>query len=213
MLQCSTSLWSADLTNLEREIKRVEPYSGRFHIDVADGHHSPTLLFFPDLVKQMRAHTDRPFEVHLMTTDPDFWLDPFIEAGSNLILFHLDSIKDPGRMIDGIHTKGNQAGIALTLEEDVAVLEPYWDRLDMVTLITTQVGIKGADMDPGIPDKIRQTRETITRKNLSTLVQVDGAIRRHTVPLYHAAGADWIVPGSLMFNEDPDEIQKWLKSL
>ena len=109
MLHCSTSLWSADLANLENEIKRVEPYSGRFHIDVADGHYSETLLFFPDLVKQMRPHTNRPFEVHLMTTDPEFWLDSFVEAGSNVIIFFLDSVNDPGKMIDAIHAKGNQA--------------------------------------------------------------------------------------------------------
>jgi ribulose-phosphate 3-epimerase len=213
MLQCSTSLWSADLANLENEIKRVEPYSGRFHIDVADGHYSETLLFFPDLVKQIRPHTDRPFEVHLMTTDPELWLEPFIDAGSNVIIFHLETVKDPNKMIDTIHAKGNQAGIVLTLDQEIDLLEPYWEKLDMITLVSTQIGIKGADMDPAVPNRIRQARETIARNNLSTLIQVDGAIRRHTVPLYHEAGADWIVPGSMMFNEDPDEIQAWLKTL
>ena len=70
MLRCSTSLWSADLANLASEIRRVEPHSERFHLDVADGHYVPTLLFFPDLVAAIRRHATIPLEVHLMTTDP-----------------------------------------------------------------------------------------------------------------------------------------------
>ena len=70
MLKCSASLWSADLSNLGAEIRRVEPYTERFHLDVADGHYVPSMLFFPDLVKALRKHTSKPFEVHLMTTDP-----------------------------------------------------------------------------------------------------------------------------------------------
>ena len=70
MLKCATSLWSADLANLAADIRRVAPYSERFHLDVADGHYAPTMLFFPDLVAALRPHTDRPFEMHLMTTRP-----------------------------------------------------------------------------------------------------------------------------------------------
>ena len=86
MLKCATSLWSADLANLAADIQRVEPYSERFHLDVADGHYSPTMLFFPDLVAALRPHTDRPFEMHLMTTDPAAWIDPFAEAGADAII-------------------------------------------------------------------------------------------------------------------------------
>src|SRR2546427_6306393 len=98
MLKCSTSLWSADLSNLGAEVKRVEPYSERFHLDVADGHYVPTLLFFPDLVKALRGKTVVPFEVHLMTDDPLAWVGPFAEAGADIILFCLDSARDPARV-------------------------------------------------------------------------------------------------------------------
>ena len=91
MLKCSTSLWSADLANLQAEIKRIEPYSERFHLDMADGHYTPALLFFPDLVAAMRPHTRVPFEVHLMATDPLAWVEPFVEAGADLIIFCFDS--------------------------------------------------------------------------------------------------------------------------
>ena len=80
MLKCSASLWSADLSNLGAEIRRVDPYTERYHLDVADGHYVPSMLFFPDLIKSLRKHTSKPFEVHLMTTDPLAWVEPFVEA-------------------------------------------------------------------------------------------------------------------------------------
>src|SRR5438876_8127084 len=99
MLKCSTSLWSADLANLEAEIRRVEPYSERFHLDVADGHYVKNMLFFPDLVKALRPHTSRPFEVHLMVTDPLGWIEPFVEVGADAIIFCLDAAEDPGAVL------------------------------------------------------------------------------------------------------------------
>jgi ribulose-phosphate 3-epimerase len=213
MLKCSTSLWSADLANLTAEIKRVEPYSERFHLDVADGHYVPTLLFFPDLVKALRPHTRVPFEVHLMTTDPLAWVDPFVEAGADGIIFCFDAARDPGAVLRAIKARGQRAGVSLLITEPLEVLDPYWNLLDIVTIVGTAMGIKGASMDASVPGKIRQAWEIITKRGAQTEIEVDGGIRRETVPLIHAAGADTIVPGSLMFREDPGAMKKWLASL
>ena len=213
MLKCSTSLWSADLANLEAEMKRVEPYSERFHIDVADGHYVKSLLFFPDLVKALRKHTRLPFEVHLMTTDPLDWIDPFCEAGADVLIFCHDAVPNPGEVLKAIKARGKQAGVSLLITEPIDVLEPYWDDLDVVTIVGTAMGIKGASMDAGVPGKIRAAREIIARRGLPTLIQADGGIRRETAPLLAAAGADYIVPGSLMFREDPPAMRAWLATL
>jgi len=213
MLKCSTSLWSADLANLAADIRRVEPYSERFHLDVADGHYVKNLLFFPDQVKALRPHTRLPFEVHLMVTDPLGWVEPFIEAGADIILFCFDAVRDPGAVLRAIKSAGKQAGVTLLITEPVEVLEPYWELLDVVGIVGTAMGIKGASMDPAIPDKIRRARQLIAQRKCRTEIEVDGGIRRETVPLLHAAGADWIVPGSLMFKEDPSTMRQWLRSL
>jgi len=213
MLKCSTSLWSADLANLASEMRRVEPYSERFHIDVADGHYVKNLLFFPDQVKALRPHSRLPFEVHLMTTDPMGWIEPFVEAGADGIIFCLDSAADPGAVLEAIKRHGKQAGVSLLITEPLTLLEPYWSELDIVTIVGTAMGIKGAGLDASVPPKIRQLREVIARKNLKIEIEADGGIRRETVPLLHAAGADFIVPGSLMFKEDPPAMRKWLASL
>jgi len=213
MLKCSTSLWSADLANLAGELRRVEPYSERFHLDVADGHYTPTMLFFPDLVRALRPHTRRPFEVHLMTTDPRAWVDPFVDAGADAVAFCLDSAADPGAVLAAIHARDKMAGVSLLVTEPLELVEPYWEQLDILIVVGTAMGVKGAAMDAAVPDKIRRAREIIQQRGLRTEIEADGGIRRETVPLLHRAGADYIVPGSLMFGEDPAEMRRWLASL
>jgi ribulose-phosphate 3-epimerase len=213
VLKCSTSLWSADLTNLAAELKRVEPFSERFHLDVADGHYVKNLLFFPDLVAQLRRHTRLPFEVHLMVTDPLAWIDPFVEAGADIILFCLDAAKDPGAVLRAIKARGKQAGFSLLITEPIELVEPYWNDLDVLCIVGTAMGIKGASMDLGVPEKIRRARQLIHQRGLATEIEADGGIRRETVPLLKAAGAACIVPGSLMFKENPAAMRKWLASL
>jgi ribulose-phosphate 3-epimerase len=210
MLKCSTSLWSADLSNLAAEIRRVEPYSERFHLDVADGHYVRNLLFFPDLVKALRPHTRLPFEVHLMVTEPMEWIEPFVDAGADGIIFCLDSARDPAAVLRSIKSAGKSAGVSLLISEPLELLQPFWDQLDVLTIVGTAMGIKGASMDASIPAKVREAREIISQRNLKIEIEVDGGIRRETVPLVKAAGADFIVPGSLMFKEDPAAMRRWL---
>jgi ribulose-phosphate 3-epimerase len=213
MLKCSTSLWSADLANLGAEIKRVEPHSDRFHIDVADGLYVPTLLFFPDLVKAMRPHTRLPFEVHLITRYPLKWLDAFVEAGADIIIVYYDILEDLTTVLQTIHAAGMKAGISLRIQDELDVLEPYWDELDVLTIVGTDIGIKGAAMDASVPPKIRQARQLISQRGLRTEIEADGGIRRETVPLIAEAGADLIVPGSLMFSYGPQALTDLLRSL
>jgi ribulose-phosphate 3-epimerase len=213
MLKCSTSLWSADLGNLAAEMRRVEPYSERFHIDVADGHYVKNLLFFPDQVKALRPHSRLPFEVHLMTTDPGGWVEPFVEAGADVIIFCLDSTPNPGGLLDAIKSRGKQAGVSLLVTEPAEALDGLWEKLDIITVVGTAMGIKGAGMDASVPPKIRRLRQIVDERKLPIVIQADGGIRRETVPLLAAAGADYIVPGSLMFKEDPPAMRQWLASL
>ena len=213
MIRCSTSLWSADLGQLAAEMRRVEAFSERWHLDVADGHYVPNLLFFPDLVRQLRPVSQRPFEVHLMVTEPLQWIDPFVEAGADIIIFCLDAARDPASVLQAIRRAGRQAGVSLLVDESVSLLEPLWPLLDVVTVVGTAMGIKGASMDGRVPDKIREARRRIKELGSTAVVEADGGIRRETVPLMAAAGVDFIVPGSLMFKENPLEMRAWLKTL
>src|SRR2546422_7833496 len=142
MLKCSTSLWSADLANLGAEIRRVEAYSERFHLDVADGHYVKNLLFFPDQVKALRPHTRVPFEVHLMVKDPLGWIGPFVEAGADSLILCFDSMEDPKSVLSPARESCKSVGISLLITEPLALLEPYWGQIDVVTIVGTAMGIK-----------------------------------------------------------------------
>jgi ribulose-phosphate 3-epimerase len=201
------------LANLASEIRRVEPYSERFHLDVADGHYVKNLLFFPDQVKALRPQTRVPFEVHLMVTDPIEWIEAFTEAGADSFIFCFDSMKDPGEVLRAAAAAGKKAGISLLITESLEVLDPFWEQINMVTILGTAMGIKGASMDASVAPKVRAAREIICRRSLKVDIQVDGGIRRESVPSIHSAGADWIVPGSLMFKEDPPAMREWLSHI
>jgi ribulose-phosphate 3-epimerase len=213
MLKCSTSLWSADLTNLAHDMKRAEPHSERFHLDVADGHYVKTMLFFPDLVKALRAHSKLPFEVHLMVSDPMAWIEPFADAGADIIIFCLDSAPNPAEVLRAIHKREKKAGVSLLLKESVELIEPLWKELDILTLLGTEAGIKGAAMDSSVLEKIRRARDIVFQRSLPVELEADGGISRDTAPLLKASGVDFIVPGSLMFNENPKKMREWLDDL
>jgi ribulose-phosphate 3-epimerase len=99
------------------------------------------------------------------------------------------------------------------ITEPIERVEPHWHDLDVLCIVGTAMGIKGAGMDAGVPAKIKRARELIQQRGLATEIEADGGIRRETVPLLKAAGVDYIVPGSLMFKEDPAAMRQWLGSL
>src|SRR5262249_2354322 len=123
------------------------------------------------------------------------------------------STKKPLNLLKSIKARGKYAGVSILLRESMELIESLWDNLDILTVVGTEMGIKGASMDKCVPDKIRRAREIIRRRGLRTAIEADGGIRRETVPLLHAADADFIVPGSLMFKEEPAEMRRWLASL
>ena len=116
-------------------------------------------------------------------------------------------------VIRGIRSYGKEVGVSLLISEGLELIGPLWEHLDILTIVGTAMGIKGASMDSAVPEKIRQARETIKSRRLNTVIEADGGIRRETVPLLQAAGADFIVPGSLMFREDPAAMRQWLDAL
>ncbi len=213
-LKASLSLWSADLTNLEAELRRSEPYADLYHIDVSDGTYAEALLFFPDLVAAIRKKTDKPLEVHLITEQPQRWVRPFAEAGADYILFYPDTVDNPQAMIEAIRAAGCKPGMALAVENPAHLVAECAQQLAIVCVLGTDFGVKGVkDIAPGTYEKIVALAKMRAARAGDFEIEADGAIRRHTVPRLRAAGADIIVPGSLMFGDDMAETSAWIKSL
>jgi ribulose-phosphate 3-epimerase len=199
------SLWSADLGRLASEMERVERFVDIYHIDIADGHFSPVLLFFPDLVATLRKYTAKPFHVHLMTTDDILLaqIEHFAEAGADLISIHIENqpIDEALALIERL---GLAAGIVVQLHTPVATVTPYLDRIRMLTFLGTRIGVKGKGLDETAEPRLRAARELLVeRKSAQRIIlAADGGIREHTVPGLRRAGTETIVMGSLAFNAD-----------
>ena len=201
-LLAEMSLWSADLGRLEADVLRVEPYTDIFHIDVADGHFSPALLFCPDLAARVRRVTAKPFHVHLMVADAvlESQIAQFAEAGADLISVHAENANAMAG-IKAIHAAGVRAGIVLQLHTAVEAARHFLDHIDMLTLLGTRIGVKGQELAPEAEARLRQARALTAAHGGSKriIVAADGGIREHTVPGLRHAGAETIVMGSLAF--------------
>ena len=197
------SLWSADLVRIADDVARVDDHVDIYHADVADGHFSPAMLLFPDLISQIRPLTERPIHVHLMVADNALanQIDQFAAAGADIISIHAENA-DVGTALDRIAAKGLAAGLVLQLHTPVASIQSHLDRLAMLTLLGTKMGIKGVGLDPQAEDRLREARGMIAATDGQTLLAADGGIRDHTVPGLREAGADTIVMGSLAFGAE-----------
>jgi ribulose-phosphate 3-epimerase len=211
------SVWSADLVHLAADMRRIAGYADILHVDVADGHFSPALLFFPDLVAALKRASNTPIHVHLMAADSILLgqIEQFSEAGASLISIHAENAVAP-RALDLLDRLGVAAGMVLKVETPVDVLRPYLPRLRFVTLLGTAIGVKGQGLNENALSRLRAMRNLIETANLPhrLVLAADGGIRENTVPLLRQAGAETVVLGSLAFGAaDLSERMSWLHKL
>jgi ribulose-phosphate 3-epimerase len=209
------SMWSADLIRLVDDLVRITPHADILHVDVADGHFAPALLFFPDLVARLRDQTALPIHVHLMVADAVLMaqIDQFAEAGADLISLHVENA-NASEGLDRIASLGLKAGMVLRVETPVAEAAPWLDRLDMLTLLGTAIGVKGQSLNPAATTRLQDAARLIAASGRRIVLAADGGIRDTTVPLLRAAGAETVVMGSLAFAAPQlAERMRWLHGL
>ncbi len=214
-LLAEMSLWSADLGRLVDDIQRVEAFTDIFHIDVADGHFSPALLFFPDLVTATRRATAKPLHVHLMVADAILidQIGQFAEAGADLISIHAENA-NADAALDLIHAKGLKSGIVMQLHSPVVAAKPFLDRISMLTFLGTLMGVKGKGLDDQAEPRLAEAVALIAAQQRRIVLAADGGIREHTVPGLRQAGAETIVMGSLAFGaKDFRQRMDWVRAL
>lgn len=208
-LLAEMSLWSADLGAIAADTKRVEPHTDIYHVDVADGHFSPALLYFPDLLVAVRKATAKPLHVHLMVDDKVLLsqTDQFIEAGADLISVHVENAHAM-EALAMVRKAGLKSGVVLQLHTPVDAAKKFLPHIDMLTLLGTRIGVKGQGLDAEANGRLQQARALVKSHNQQRIiVAADGGIRDNTVPGLRAAGAQTIVMGSLAFGA-PDLAQR-----
>jgi ribulose-phosphate 3-epimerase len=213
-MKASCSLWSADLLALKNSVEFLSGYADEFHIDVMDGVCVPDILFGLDFVAAIRGATQTPLDVHLMTNTNVGLIDRAVEAGAARLAVHASFCADVRAILRRIGERGALPVLVVPL--DVAIDEHSlpWGFFQRILLMGTPIGIKGVGLDPRIPDRIRTLAGFRAAFGLNFEVFVDGGIRPTTAPILAAAGADGIVPGSLVFKApDPLAAIRWIHSL
>ncbi|GLS88168.1 D-allulose-6-phosphate 3-epimerase [Cypionkella aquatica] len=209
------SMWSANLIRLADDLERISPHADILHIDVADGHFAPALLFFPDLVAGLRGLTSIPIHVHLMVDDAVLiaQIDQFAEAGADLISVHVENA-NAAEGLQRIGAHGLKAGMVLRVETPVDKAAKWVAQLDMLTLLGTAIGVKGQGLDPTAGARLGEAGALIAASGKRVILAADGGIRDTTVPLLREAGAETVVMGSLAFGApDLAERMAWLHAL
>jgi Pentose-5-phosphate-3-epimerase len=215
----SPSMITLDMCNLEQQCRLVEEAGlEMIHVDILDGHFSPSMPLGLDTVKQLRKKTNLEFEAHVMVTEPQFFVDELIEAGASQIVFHIETCDHVDGMLNYIHSKGIRAGVALKPATLLTNLDYILDKCDAVLLMLINPGfaqVKGEAQADYAPRKIRELHEMIKGRGLDTKVILDGRISPENIRTYGVAGeANIFVAGSTCISrEDPAGSLKRLKEL
>ena len=199
-LMAEFSMWSADLVRIADDLARISSHADLVHIDVADGHFAPALLFFPDLVARIREASAIPIHVHLMIADAILidQIDQFAEAGADLISVHAEN-GNAAAGLDRIAGHGLKAGMVLKVDTPVITASLHLTRLDMLTLLGTAIGVKGQSLNERAPARLKEAQALIKETGRRIVLAADGGIRDNTVPVLREAGAETVVMGSLAF--------------
>lgn len=199
----SASILSADLCNLERDIKRAEKAGCDYiHFDVMDGVFVNNISYGIPVLKSVSKVTDIVLDVHLMIVDPIKYIKQFAESGADIITFHYEAGSDCGEVIDLIHSYGKKAGVSVKPNTPVSVLYPYLDKIDMVLVMTVEPGFGGQGFITETLDKIAELKGELDKRNMNVPIQVDGGINDKTAPKVKENGARILVAGSYLFGAE-----------
>ena len=212
-IKIAPSILASDFSRLGEEICRVVEAGADFiHFDVMDGHFVPNLTMGAQLIKSVKRYTDCPFDVHLMIAHPQDYIDDFVDAGADLITFHIEIEGSIEAVIDLIKTRGIKAGLALRPKTPVSSIFPYLADLDLVLPMSVEPGFGGQKFLMSALDKIDSLRKRISELDGETLIEVDGGINLETAPLVVNCGATVLVAGTAIFGSgNPSETIRALR--
>ena len=216
-IQISPSILSADFSNLEKDIKKLETAGAdMIHVDVMDGHFVPNITIGPPVIKALRNKTSLPFDVHLMISPVHKYIKDFANAGADIITIHPEATPNLQESIDEIRSFKKKVGISLNPDTKIDVVEDYLDKVDLILIMSVYPGFGGQKFLSDVLEKIKRLKNLKDKKKLNFDIEVDGGINFSNFKSVIDAGANVLVSGTTIFKENNGDIKKnidFLKSI
>ena len=212
-IKISPSILSCDFSEIGSEIEKLNNSGADLiHIDVMDGHFVPNLTFGPPVISKIRKCSKLPFDVHLMISPVEKYIQDYANAGADIITFHPEATDNIQRTIDVIKSCGKKVGISLNPETPSTVIENYLKEIDLILIMSVNPGFAGQKFMPEVLEKVKFFRTKIENENLNIDIEIDGGIDFETAPLAIKAGANILVSGTTIFKGE-NNISENIKNL
>ena len=208
-IQISPSILSADFSQLGAEIKRLEKGGAdMIHVDVMDGHFVPNLTIGPPVIKALRNHCSLKFDVHLMISPVQKYIESYADAGADIITIHPEATQNLAESIKTIKNLNKNVGVSLNPESKIELITEFLDQIDLVLIMSVNPGFGGQKFMPEVLNKIKNLKKIQQEKNLKFDIEIDGGINFNNCKSAIEAGANILVSGTTVFKSNDGDIKK-----